>query len=1159
MDLGTGRRRGLLWNRSARSGIGLVATSTLLLGGLIAVSPPASAAVSVTPPATATVAAGSSFISVEDTSTTITGFGGSDTVLVTITASAGKVNINNSSARSALTAVTGYPTADWTNGASQIAFSGTQAVVNTALQYLSYQNTSITTATISISAVLAGGTSGGINYSTLAYLPTTGNYYFFDDRDSTVFWTTAVCLSRYNFYLTSDPSQTPVANNDNNAFNYSGGACTPTASYTRVDRTFNGLVGYLATSTSQAENDFIYSKVGGNAGWIAGSDADVEGTWKWVSGPEAGTVFWKSGVTGCTQGLRGTCNPVGQGPQFSYWRNGEPNDYFGEDALEFFGSGDTPAGVWNDRGATDATFQRPYIVEFGGTWEPNGPGSNGGTPLLSGTGTINVTTLGAPTITSVTPSRGSTAGSNYVTITGTNFSGLSGAAAVKFNGVNAASYVVNSVTEIVAMTAAGSAGSGTVTVTTPGGTASSAANAWTYVAPPTISGISPTSGGIAGGTIATITGTNFSSTTSVTVGGAAASFSVLSDTSIRITTPSRPAGAATVVVTTVGGTASSTFTYLAPPALSTITPASGPTTGGTSVTISGSGMSGATGVTFGGVPGTVAATSDTSVTVTAPAGSAGTVTVALTTPGGTSSLTNAYTYRAAPTITSVSPATGAESGGQQVTITGTGFTGATAVNFGSTAALSYTVDSDTKITAEAPPKGSMASTVNVSVVTIGGTGTKSSAFTFVAGPTITAVSPATGPIGGGTSVTITGTGLSSATSVTFGGVAGTVTSNTATQIVVQTPANVAGAVNVGVATSFGATGSPAAFTYVEAPNIASITPATGPTGGGTSVTISGTGFTGATAVRFGSTNAASFTVVNATTITAVTPVKAAGAADVVVITPGGTGTLTNGFTFANVPTVTSLSPSSGGLAGGTTVTITGADFTGATGVTFGGVAAGSFTVVNATTITAVTPAGAAGAVTVAVTTPGGTGTKASGYTYANSPAITSLSPAAGPIAGGTTVTITGTDLSAASAVTFGGTPATSVTVINGTTVTAVAPAKTAGAVTVAITTPGGSGSLAASYEYFNVPTVTAVSPASGGLSGGETISITGTNLLGATQVLFDDSTATFTVNSASSITATAPAESAGLVTVSVVTPGGTGSKSGAYTYAAKPTVTSVVV
>ena len=150
------------------------------------------------------------------------------------------------------------------------------------------------------------------------------------------------------------------------------------------------------------------------------------------------------------------------------------------------------------------------------------------------------------------------------------------------------------------------------------------------------------------------------------------------------------------------------------------------------------------------------------------------------------------------------------------------------------------------------------------------------------------------------------------------------------------------------------------------------------------MTIAGTNLTGATAVTIGGTAATGMTVVNATTITATSPAHAAGAADVVVTTPGGTGTGTGLFTYAVVaPTITAISPSSGPTAGGTAVTITGTNLTGATAVTIGGTAATGVTVVNATTITATTPAGTDGAANVVVTTPGGTGTGL--FTYSTRP------------------------------------------------------------------------------------------------------------------------------------------------------------------------------
>lgn len=84
----------------------------------------------------------------------------------------------------------------------------------------------------------------------------------------------------------------------------------------------------------------------------------------------------------------------------------------------------------------------------------------------------------------------------------------------------------------------------------------------------------------------------------------------------------------------------------------------------------------------------------------------------------------------------------------------------------------------------------------------------------------------------------------------------------------------------------------------DPPTVTTVTPNTGGTAGGTAVTLVGTNFTGATGVTFGGTAATSVVVVNDTHITLVTPAKTAGAKDVVVTTPAGTGTKTNGFTYS---------------------------------------------------------------------------------------------------------------------------------------------------------------------------------------------------------------------------------------------------------------------
>lgn len=122
--------------------------------------------------------------------------------------------------------------------------------------------------------------------------------------------------------------------------------------------------------------------------------------------------------------------------------------------------------------------------------------------------------------------------------------------------------------------------------------------------------------------------------------------------------------------------------------------------------------------------------------------------------------------------------------------------------------------------------------------------------------------------------------------------------------------------------------------------------------------ITGTGLTGASAVKFGATNASSFTVNSATQITAVAPAGSLGTIDVTVTTTGGTSAVSSAdqYAYVGAPTVTAISPTAGPIAGGTAVTITGTGFTGATAVSFGGVAAsGVITVSSDTQITALAP------------------------------------------------------------------------------------------------------------------------------------------------------------------------------------------------------------
>jgi hypothetical protein len=206
-------------------------------------------------------------------------------------------------------------------------------------------------------------------------------------------------------------------------------------------------------------------------------------------------------------------------------------------------------------------------------------------------------------------------------------------------------------------------------------------------------------------------------------------------------------------------------------------------------------------------------------------------------------------------------------------------------------------------------------------------------------PSITGVSPASGPEAGGEAVTITGTGLGAATAVKFGASsANAFTVTSPTSITAVAPAG-KGEVDVTVTTPTGtsATGTHDRFTYTTGvkPTVSKLSARKGPAAGATAVTITGTGFTAVKAVDFGSVGAASFKVVSAGSITAITPAETTGWVGVTVTTPSGTtaATIKAKFYFES-PTVTSVSPRSGPTTGATTVTVTGSGFALGAGTVF---------------------------------------------------------------------------------------------------------------------------------------------------------------------------------------------------------------------------------
>ena len=220
------------------------------------------------------------------------------------------------------------------------------------------------------------------------------------------------------------------------------------------------------------------------------------------------------------------------------------------------------------------------------------------------------------------------------------------------------------------------------------------------------------------------------------------------------------------------------------PTVTSILPVSGSISGGTVVTISGTGFLSNPTVKFGGVAATNVSATATSITATAPAHAAGKVDVVVTNSDGQSAtLTQAFTYALpGPTISSVAPNTGPNTGGTSVTITGTNFQSGATVTFGALPATDVIVVSATSITARTPfGPITQPPAVDVTVTNPDAThGTATGAFTYTV-PALAVISitpntalPAGATGAASTAVTIYGAGFTAlATSVTVGGVAAT--------------------------------------------------------------------------------------------------------------------------------------------------------------------------------------------------------------------------------------------------------------------------------------------------------------------------------------------------------------------------------------------------
>lgn len=621
--------------------------------------------------------------------------------------------------------------------------------------------------------------------------------------------------------------------------------------------------------------------------------------------------------------------------------------------------------------------------------------------------------------------------------------------------------------------------------------------------------------------------------------------------------------------------------WTAGPVIKSISPTGGTTDGGTLVTITGEGLTGATKVRFDTTDVNPVSVTDTTITAYSPPHITGIVNLYVVFSSGITpvSVYGRYTYASQTIVSSLSPSSGPT--GQLVTITGSGLTGATDVLFGGNSATSYTVDSDTQIRATAPAGSGQ---INVQVVGLAGISATSAntLYTYVLRPSISSVTPSTGPCVGGTPVTITGSNFTNVDKVLF---------------------------------SIGSSGAYAtSFTLVNSTTITCVSPRFDTPGNATVRAITSTNVSSTTNGTFLYTNQAPVAIASSSATSGRAPFTVAFSSVGSYDADGGTltyywnfgdGTSSTGTSTSvnktfntegtfnvkltvfdqsdapsaetndsqititvlepnpNVPptAVATASPTVG--IGPLTVAFNGSQSSDPDG----SIVAYLWNFGDSQTSTLVNPSHiytSAGTFTATLTVTDNNGATDSDTVQVTVtsipppiiPTITDVSPNEGPITGNTEVTLTGTGFANVNNVKFGANNGSIVQIISNTQMKVRSPAGS-GSVNITVSTSQGTSTSVATFNYRTLNTVTSISPSTGTTVGGNTVTITGTNLSGVTKVFFGNKeSSSISVIDNQTVTAVSPrANTAGQALVTVYSPvRGTSVDQVFFTYTNQPPV-----
>jgi len=788
------------------------------------------------------------------------------------------------------------------------------------------------------------------------------------------------------------------------------------------------------------------------------------------------------------------------------------------------------------------------------------------------TGSFNY--LGAPTVTSVSSSIGSSSGLDFVTITGTGFYSITD---ITFDGTSCTGVVQISDTQATCTTPSHTAGLVNVVVTNIDTQFGTGTGVYTYEDPPTISSFAPLTLFQVGSESLVITGTGFLAGATVSIdGNLCTPLSVDSLTQITCTTPVGTGSSLNVVVTnaTSGLTATSTIDYIPAPIIYSMDITKGRLAGGELITFTGLNLlgGGSFGITIaGGVtcgsPSVISPTQTTCVTAVNAATSGS---VVLTNSDGQTVTYGSFEYRPAPSVVSVLATTGILAGGETVTITGTNFDlAAASVTIGGNPCTSVSITNSTTITCLTPSNTAGTYDIIVTNTDDNQFGTGSSLFTYNPAPTISSLSLDYGSLAGGELISINGTNFLTGANAFINNVACTVsTLMSTTQINCTIPGPGLGLADVKVVNADAQEFTlSSAYTYRPSPTITSVSPIAGPLAGGQTITFTGTGFMPSLDFEINGTSCSSIIYVDSTTATCVTNAEAAAQYDVIVTNQDTqTTTATNLYEYIPAPTVSSISPAFGDVLGGTTVTVTGTNFhTSGQSATIDGVDCTSPTYTNATTFTCITGAHATGSgLTMIVTNvvDGQVSADGGSFSYKGPPIITSLDFDGGALAGVNSIKLTGTDFEAGINVEVDGIACTTITFNSSTDVDCVIPGPhIAETVDIVVTNLDGQSTISSGiYTYREAPVFTSMDLSYAPIVGGITVQVSGEFFLSDSIVSidgFDCDTSTFIDDNNMTCVVPAHALASGLDVVvtnrdNQVTTAG----AGVFSYVVAPTVSS---